>query len=282
MFSIVLVGGYMVAEIVGGLAFGSLALLADAAHMGTDVAALLIALSAQALASRPAAGRNTYGLVRAEVLGALVNGVLLIVASLWILYEAWERFREPGHVRGGPVLVIASIGLAINIVSAVRVSRVAGSNVNLRAAFWHMIGDALGSVGAIVAALAILWFDAQWVDPAASVFITALVLFATWRVLRDTLAILLERAPFDIHVEEVEAAIAAEPGVAGVHHLHVWSLGAESTALSAHVVFDGPLDLHEAQARTETIKGLLHDRFGIDHATLEAECHSCEEPAHDP
>lgn len=280
VFSIVLVGGYMVAEIVGGIVFGSLALLADAAHMGTDVAALLIALGAQALAARPASGRNTYGLVRAEVLGALINAVLLVVASVWILLEAWNRFHAPGDTRGGPVLVIAVIGLLVNVVSAIRVSKVAGTNVNMRAAFWHMIGDALGSVGAIVAALAIMIFDAQWVDPAASVFITVLVLFATWRVLRDTVSILLERAPFDIDVNEVERTIAGEPDVSGVHHVHVWSLGAESVALSAHVVFEGPLDLHRAQERTDAIKVLLHDRFGIDHATLEAECHACIEPAH--
>lgn len=280
VFSIVLIGGFMVAEIVGGLVFGSLALLADAAHMGTDVAALLIALGAQALATRPARGRSTYGLARAEVLGALVNAVLLFVASAWILYEAYERFQTVGDVDGPPVLVIATIGLAVNVVSAMRVAKVAGTNVNMRAAFWHMVGDALGSVGAITAALAVIFFDAQWVDPAASVFITVLVLFATVRVLRDTFGILLERAPAAIDVEQVAATLAEQPDVRDVHHLHVWSIGAESVALSAHVVLAGPLDLHEAQRHSEAMKAVLRDRFGIDHATLEVECHQCEAPGH--
>jgi cobalt-zinc-cadmium efflux system protein len=268
--------GFMVAEVAGGLVFGSLALLADAAHMLSDVAGLAIALLAQRLIERPASVRHTYGLQRAEVLGAQANGVLLLATAGWILFEAVRRIGAPPEVSGPGLLIVATLGLTVNIGSAVMLSRAGGKSLNMRGAYVHMLSDAAGSVGAIVAGLAVTLFDADWVDPAASMFIAALVIWTAWGLLRDTTHVLLEGAPHDIDPEQVERWLAESPGVASVHHIHLWHLTSEATALSAHVVLDGEPSLHQAQACGDDIKRSLADRFAIHHTTLELECHTCE------
>lgn len=269
-------GGFMIAELVGGIVFGSLALLADAAHMLSDVAGLAIALVAQYLIDRPASVRHTFGLQRAEVLGAQANGVLLLASAGWILFEAARRIGDPPEVAGGPVLVVAVLGLGVNVASAVLLARASGRSLNMRGAYAHMLADAAGSVGVIVAALAIVLFGADWVDPVVSVFIGLLVVSTAWRLLRATTHVLLEGAPHDIDAEDVERWLTGAAGVASVHHLHLWQLTSETVALSAHVVLDDQPSLHEAQARGDELKQQLLERFLIVHSTLELECHQCE------
>ncbi len=269
-------GGFMVVEFVGGVVFGSLALLADALHMLSDVAALSIALIAQRLIDRPASVRHTFGLQRAEVLGAQANGVLLLASAGWVLFEAARRIGDPPEVVGAGVLIVATVGLLINVGSAVLLLRASGRSLNMRGAYTHMLADAVGSLGAIVAGLAIVLFAAYWVDAAAAVFIGLLVIATAWRLLRDTTHVLLEGAPEDIDAEQVEAWLTRAPGVASVHHMHLWHLTSETTALSAHVVLDDEPSLHEAQARGDHLKEGLASRFSIMHATLELECHDCE------
>lgn len=271
--------GFMVVEIVGGFAFDSLALLADALHMATDVVGLAIALVAQALMTRPASARHTYGLQRAEVLGALANGVILVAAAGWIFYEAFDRLGQPAHVDGGGVIVVATIGLAVNVVSAVFLRRAQGRSLNLHGAYLHMALDAAGSVAAIAAGIAVVAWSADWVDPVASMLVGVLVLWSTWGLLRDTVQVLLEGTPRGLDVGDVEQALAAAPGVSAVHHLHVWDLASDTPALSAHVVLEGDPSLHDAQLRGDAMKVMLEERFGIGHATLELECHDCDTPA---
>lgn len=267
--------GYMLIEFVGGLAFNSVALLADAAHMLSDVVGLVIALYAQHLMQRPASARHTFGLQRSEVLGALANGVTLLAVVGWVTFEAIQRLLDPEPVSGGGLLMVATIGLGINIVSAVVLARAQGSSLNMRGAFIHMASDAAGSVAVIVAAVAALLWDATWVDPAASLVIAALILWATWRLLRETIHVLMEGAPRGLDLDEVEKALAAEAGIASVHHLHVWSLASDVPALSAHVVLETEGSLHEAQERGDDLRKMLRERFGIAHSTLELECHPC-------
>lgn len=276
-FALGINGVLLVAEVIGGLVFGSLALLADAAHMLTDVAGLGIALVAQALMARPQTARHTYGLLRAEALGAQANAILLIASTGWIVVEAARRIGGEAHIDGGPVLVIATLGLAVNVVSAVALARVRGSSLNVEGAYAHMLADALGSVGAIVAALAVLLFDVTWVDTVASVVIALLVLRSGWRLLARTTRVLMEGAPAGMEASSVEAAIREVDGVDDVHHLHVWSLSSDTVALSAHLVMSGEIGLHEAQERGTDVRAVLSDRFGIQHATLELECHACED-----
>jgi cobalt-zinc-cadmium efflux system protein len=270
-------GGFLVVQVVAALAFGSLALLADGVHMVSDVVALAIALVAQRVATAAPSRRHTYGLVRAEVIGAQVNAVLLLGAAVWIAIEAVQRLGETPDIDGAGVAVVAALGLLVNAGSAWVVARAAGANLNLRGAFWHLTGDALGSLGALAAGLAVVVADATWVDAASSLFIAGLIAVSAVVLLRDVGRVLLEGAPAGLHVEDVERALADAPRVEAVHHVHVWSLGSETPALSAHVVLAGEPSLHEAQARDDELKEMLADRFGIGHATLELECHDCVE-----
>lgn len=271
---------FLVVEVVGGFAFDSLALLADAAHMSTDVAGLVIALIAQLLITRPASARRTFGLRRAEALGALANSALILAAVAWIVVEAVGRLEEPAEVQGLGLLVVATIGLVVNVVSAIALARVPGRSLNVRAAFLHMTADAAGSLAAVGAGIGVLVFDADWLDPVASIVIAVLVLASTWGLLRDTMNVLLEGVPRWLDLDDVESAIASEPGVETVHHLHVWEVSSDMAALSAHVVLTDAETLHAAQDRGDDIKQMLATRFGIEHATLELECHECAQPAH--
>ena len=272
----------LVAEVLGGLAFHSLALLADASHLVSDVFGLAIALIAQRLLSRPATADHSYGLQRAEVLGGQINGLLLLTAAAGIIYEAVGRFGSPADVRGGGVLVIASIGLAVNVGSALMLVRAQGRSLNVHGAFVHMALDAVGSVGAIVASLAIIFFHARWADPAVSVAVAALVVWGAWGLLRDTTHVMLEGTPRDIDLSSVEAALLADTEVSAVHHTHLWNLASDVTAFSGHIVLAEDRTLHDAQADSDRLKHLLADRFGIDHATLELECHPCADDAASP
>lgn len=275
--ALLLNAGFLVAEVVGGLAFNSLALLADAAHMLSDVAGLAIALVAQHLVSRPATARHSFGLQRAEVLGAQINGFVLLVASGWIVFEAIQRFDTEAEVAGGGLLAVATLGLLVNLVSAVILARAQGDSLNMRGAFIHMAADVAGSVAAIAAGVAVLVWDAQWFDAAASIAVAVLVTWSAIGLLRDTANVLLEGTPRGMDPTAVETALADDVEIEAVHHLHLWNLASDTPALSAHVLLRGEPTLHEAQATGDRLKEMLHDRFGVTHATLELECHPCAE-----
>ena len=262
-------------EIVGGYLFGSLALLADAAHMTSDVLALTLALIALILAQRAPTERHTFGLERTEVLAAQANGVLLMVGAIAIVIEAARRLQHPQSMDVAGVLLVGVAGLVVNVGSAVVVGRAARGNLNLRAALWHLAFDALGSLAVVLAAIGTALFNADRLDSIASIAIAALVVVGAWRLLRDSTRVLLEAVPTGVDVGAVRAALNEQTGVEAVHHLHVWTVGAEHAALSAHVVLTGPLSLHEAQERSVALKQVLAERFGIEHATLEVECHAC-------
>jgi len=272
---------FTAAEVAGGLLFGSLALLADAAHMATDVAALSVALLALRLAERPHTSRHTYGLQRAEVLGATVNAVALLGASGWIVYEAIGRLGAPHAVSGVGLVSIAGAGLVVNVASAVVLARTAGRSLNVRAALTHMTVDAAGSVAAIAAGVAVLVGHATWFDAVASMGISVLGVWSAWRLLAEAVQVLLEGAPRGIDPAEAERLLAADPAVSDVHHVHVWSLASDVPALSAHVVLGEDVTLHDAQLHGDRLKATLAARMGIHHATLELECHDCVSPSAD-
>jgi cobalt-zinc-cadmium efflux system protein len=272
---------FLVVEVIGGIVFDSLALLADAAHMSTDVAGLVIALIAQSLMTRPASARRTFGLRRAEALGALANGLLIIAAAIWIFIEAAERLGDPPDVAGAGLLAVAIVGLGVNVASAIVLARARGRDLNMRGAYVHMLADAAGSVGVIIAGVGIVAFGAEWLDPFMSILIGVLVLWSAWGLLRDALNVLLEGVPAHLDVDAVEAALRAGADVDAVHHLHLWELGSDMPALSAHVVLGEASTLHEAQLRGDELKAMLVRRFGITHATLELECHACAAPDHE-
>ncbi|HKA15728.1 MAG TPA: cation diffusion facilitator family transporter [Myxococcota bacterium] len=266
--ALALAAAYLVAEVVGGVWTGSLALLADAGHMGSDVAALSLALFAAWVASHPADDRWTYGRSRAEILAALAQGVALVAVSLLIAAEAIERFRAPQPVAGAGVLVIATGGLAVNLAALAILGDGHQHSLNLRAAWLHVLSDALGSVGAMVAGLCVWQFGWLWADPAASLAIAALVLASAWQLVREAVDVLMEAAPRGLDVDGVRRDLGALAGVRSVHDLHVWTLGHGRVALSCHLVV---ARVEHSELLLTDAYTLLGSRHRIDHATIQVE-----------
>ena len=260
----------LVVEVVGGLLTGSLALLADAGHMATDVAALALSLFAAWLARRPATPRRSFGFLRAEVLAALANAATLVAISFYIFWEANDRLGDPPAVDSGPMLVVAIVGLAANAVAAWVLATGGGHDhdLNLRGAYLHVLGDLLGSAGAIVAALVMLATGWYLADPILSVGIGGLILWSAWGLLRDAIDVLMEATPTSVDVAAVRRAMTAVDGVASVHDLHVWTVTSDLIALSAHVEVLGSRDWHDVLPE---LAGVLRDGFGIAHVTLQPE-----------
>lgn len=273
-FTLALVAAYMVAEGIGGILSGSLALLADAGHMFSDAAALGLSLFAIWISQRPPTPRRTWGYYRIEILAALVNGVALVVLSIFILQEAFERFRAPATVDAPLMMAVAAGGLLVNLASLAILSGGKNESLNMRGAWLHVLTDALGSVQAILAGVLLWIFDWKWADPAASVLISLLVIYSAWDLLRETVGVLMEGAPRHIDVDEVRNCLMALPCVVGVHDLHVWTITSGMESLSCHVVVD------DGQSYCDTlteVRAMLHDRFGIDHMTVQVEPAEMEE-----
>ena len=265
---LVLTSLYMVAELVAGWWTGSLALLADAGHMFTDAAALLLALTAVWFGSRPATSRKTFGYYRLEIIAALVNGVALVLISLLIFYGAYQRWLSPPVVRSGPMILVASGGLLVNLFCAWLLHSKDEIDLNMRGAWLHVMGDALGSVGAIIAGALMMiwgWYSA---DPLFSVLISLLIIYGSIRLIRDSTNVLLEGTPAHINLAAVEDAILATSGVNDVHDLHVWTITSGRDALSAHVIHAQSISQPDLLKELRT---KLHDRFGVDHLTIQME-----------
>ena len=247
--TLALTATFTVVEVVGGIVSGSLALLADAAHMLSDNLSLGIALFAAWLAGRPAGPSRTFGYRRAEILAALFNGVTLVAISIWIFVEAYDRFGDPPEVEAGLMLAVAVGGLAVNLLAARILYRHSGESLNVSAALRHVIADLLGSVGVIVAAVVILTTGWEYADPAVGVLIGLLVLASSWGILRDSIQILLEGSPPGTDVEQVGRAMASLAGVRQVHDLHVWTITSGFPALAAHVLVGRDTDCHADATR---------------------------------
>ncbi len=265
---LVLTFAYMLAEAIGGYYTNSLALISDAGHMLTDVAAIALSLLAIRFASRPATSRKTYGFYRLEILAALANGVILLLLAALICREAWERIQRPETVDAWPLIWISIGGLSVNIVSAWLLSRSATENLNIRGALLHVFGDLLGSVAAIVSGIAILWRGWMWADPLISILISLLIIYSAWRLVSDAVNVLLEGTPSHINAAAVEDAIKTVKGVRAVHDLHIWTITSDRHALTAHVVID---DLSEGSRILRELRALLAERFALTHSTIQLE-----------
>lgn len=259
---------YMFAEVIGGFITGSLALLADAAHMLSDNVALGLALFAFWLAAKPPTPNRSFGYKRAEILAALFNGVTIVAISIWIFYEAYQRFQDPPEILGGWMMVVAVIGLVVNLAGMIILQRSAGENLNMQGALRHVLADLLGSVGVIAAALIILVTGWSYADPLISVFIGVLVLFSSWKLLRDSVSILLEGSPPGVDAEQVGKKMADVEGVEEVHDLHIWMVTSGFPALAAHVLVGKDDDCHQ---KRRDLEELLYREFDIDHTTLQVD-----------
>ncbi|KOP79646.1 cation diffusion facilitator family transporter [Cytobacillus solani] len=267
--SFLLIASFMIVEVVGGLLTNSLALLSDAGHMLSDAAALGLSLFAIKLGERKASASKTYGYKRFEIIAAALNGLTLIVISVYIFYEAYQRFWNPPEVLSGGMLIISSIGLLVNIIAAWILMRGdKDENLNVRSAFLHVIGDMLGSVGAIIAALLMIFFGWGIADPIASVIVAILILISGWRVMKESFHILMEGTPANLEMDKVKSSLLKIPEVAEVHDMHIWSITSGMPMLSCHMVIEGEgvhdTILHHAQS-------ILHDDFEIEHSTIQIE-----------
>lgn len=267
-----LTAAYMVAEFIAGWLTQSLALIADAGHMLTDVAASALALFAIRMAERPATPERTYGYYRMEILAALVNGVVLIGIAFYILYEAYGRFRNPAEVASGPMLVVAVGGLLINLLGLRLLHAAAKESLNMKGAYLELLSDMLASVAVIAAAIVMLTTGWYYADPIISAGIAVFILPRTWMLLRDAVGVLLEGTPADVNVAALREAIADVHGVAGVHDLHVWSLTSGVNAMSVHAVL-GDHALHDDVLAA--VQKRVSAEFNIHHATVQVECEGC-------
>lgn len=268
IWALLLTASYLVAEVAGALVTGSLALMADAAHMLTDVGGLALALFAIWFAARPATPSKSFGYLRAEVLAALANATILLLLTVYILYEAYRRFFEPPQVLGGPMLVVAVIGLAVNLISMRILAAGSSESLNLRGAYFEVLADMLGSIGVIISALVIMFTGWTLADPIIGAAIGIFIVPRTWGLLSQAAHILLQGAPTGVDVPGMEAALRNIEGVLEVHDLHVWTITSGLDSMSGHLVVAEGTDEQEVLV---AVREMLHETFGIGHVTIQIE-----------
>lgn len=269
LYSFFLIFSFLIVELIGGIMTNSLALLSDTGHMLSDAAALGFSLLALKIGEKQANETKTYGYKRFEILAALLNGLTLLFISVLIFYEAYHRFYYPPKVMSSGMLTVAGIGLIVNILAAwILMKGDKNDNLNIRSAFLHVLGDLLGSIGAIVAGLLIWLFGWNIADPIASALVSVLIMISGWRIVKDSIHILMEGRPSNIDLQEVKNQLLSLAGVTNVHDLHVWSITSDFPALSCHLVVRPQIDrdqlLYEAREK-------LHKQFGIHHTTIQIE-----------
>jgi cobalt-zinc-cadmium efflux system protein len=264
----------MVAEVIGGVLSNSLALLSDAGHMLTDALALGLSLFAMNLARRPATSTRTYGYHRAEIMAALVNGTVLILVSVFIFYQAYQRFFALPAVKSPLMMIVAVIGLVANLIGMFLLRRSSRKSINIKAAFWHIIGDTMSSVGVIIAGVIIFFTGWNIADPILAVLIGVVILWGAVRIVRESVDILLESVPAHVRIDEVTAAVKNVPGVEDLHDIHIWTITSGIYALSAHLSIADQTVSQSCDILTK-VNEVLAGNFNITHTTLQLECQSC-------
>lgn len=265
----------MVAEIVGGLISNSLALLSDAGHMFTDNLALLLSFFAMKFAAMPATGRKTFGFYRLEILAAFVNGIVLVLISFYIMYEAYLRILHPEPVAGTLMLVIAAIGLVANIIGAIVLNKHSSTSLNIRGAYLHILGDALSSVAVVIGGFIILYTGWYLVDPLLSILISLVIIYGAWALVKESVNILLESVPSHINIDTVSSEIRKIEGVRDVYHIHVWTITSGVYAMSAHVIIDDQM-VSLNRELLDRISVVVADKFKVMHSTIQIECEKCD------
>jgi cobalt-zinc-cadmium efflux system protein len=278
-FALGLTTSFMIAEVIGAFVTGSLALLSDAAHMMTDALALAISLVAIQVAKRAADRKRTFGYARFEILAAAFNALLLFAVAFYILYEAYQRLQAPAQIQSSGMLVIAVLGLIVNLIAMRLLSAASGESLNVKGAYLEVWSDMLGSIGVMIAAVVIMLTGWGWVDSLVAAAIGFWVLPRTWSLLKESMNVLLQGVPDGIDIDQVEQAIRAIPGVKDVHDLHIWALTSGKNVLSTHLVTDSALDTeHKILSQ---VTEMLHEQFDISHATVQVEGDGFAHDEHD-
>jgi cobalt-zinc-cadmium efflux system protein len=265
-----------VVEIVGGIVSGSLSLLSDAFHNFSDGIAIIVSYIAIRLSKKPRTLKYTFGLKRAELLAAIINASTLIIISFFLIKEAIERFSNPTPITGNLMLIVAVVGLIANIVGTLLLKKGSQENINIRAAYFHLLSDAVSSLAVIIGAVFIMMFNITWIDPALTIMISLWILKETYEIVKESVEVLMMSTPPDIDINEVQRAIEAVPGVKNIHHVHLWKMNDSDIHFEAHIdVDDVPV------SRTAAIRGAieqcLHDTYDVNHTTLQFECDSCSQ-----
>ena len=277
LFTVMLNFGITLAEFIGGLFANSLALISDAIHNLSDAIALLITYLTVRISRKPNTQRNTFGYKRIQILAALFNSVTLIVICVYLLYEAYHRFLNPEPVKSIPMFVVAVIGLVANLVSVLLLKRHSRDNLNIKAAYLHLIGDTLSSVAVIIGGVLIYLYGIYWIDPLITVLISLYIIKETYAVLYETYKILMQSTPPDIAVQDVVEQLLLIPQVKGVHHVHIWNLTDKEVHFEGHLEVDGDLRISESQGILDQAQKVLQEAFGIGHATFQMECDMCHD-----
>lgn len=272
-FALALTGVFLIAEVVGGILTNSLALISDAAHMFTDAAALAVSLAAMRIGRRPADGKRTFGYYRFEILAASFNAILLFLVAMYILYEAYERIGRPAQIESTTMLIIAALGMVVNLISMRLLSKDKDSSLNIKGAYLEVWSDMLGSIGVIVGAVVIKLTGWSWVDSVLAVAIGLWVLPRTWVLLKESVNVLLEGVPEGVGVEDIKGTLLGIKGIFNVHELHVWAISSGKTSLTVHIASRSPPD--QWPQLTEQIHALLVEKFDIVHATIQLENAVC-------
>ena len=265
----------VVFEVVGGVLSGSLALLGDAGHMLVDALALGLAWFAMSIAQRPATANRTYGYHRVEIMAALVNGIILVLVSIYIFYEAYHRFLEPPVIQTSIMLPVAGVGLIANLIIIILLRKSSKHNLNMKAAFWHVIGDTVSSLGVIVGGIVIAMTGWYIVDPIIAIIIGAIILWGAVRLVRESTDILLESVPSNIQIGNVVEKVKQVPGVKEVHDIHVWTITSGIIAMSAHLIIEDQ-KVSQSGEIVDLVNRKLAEQFNITHTTLQLECEKCE------
>lgn len=264
-----------IVQIAGGIISGSLALLSDALHNLSDGVALVIAYSAMRLSKRPKSFKYTFGMKRAEVLAAIFNASTLIIISFFLIKEAIERFSNPEPIKGTLMLIVASVGLAANFAGIMLLKAGSKDNINIRSAYFHLLSDTISSVAVIIGAVFIIFFQIYWIDPVLTILISLYILNETFKIVKEAVDMVMMSSPADIDISEIKKLLEALPLVQNIHHVHIWRLNEKETHFEAHIEVDD-MTVAESTEMQKEIEHLLHDKFEINHTTLQFECNKCD------
>lgn len=276
LISVLLNGTITLAEFVGGFLSNSLALLSDAVHNLSDTMAILISYIAMIIGKKDSTNRNTFGFKRIEILAALFNAVVLIVISIYLFFEAYERFINPEPIKSKLMFVVASIGFLGNIISVFLLHKDSSHNLNVKAAYLHLIGDTLSSVGVIIGSVLIYYFNITWIDPLLTVLIGVVIIRATWGIIKETVEILMQASPANVDIKEIKKELEKHPEVNNIHHVHVWRLSDNIIHFQCHADLEKNISISEVDRVRIDLENRLHMNFGIDHITIQMELNSCD------
>lgn len=266
-----------IAEVIGGLLSNSLALLSDALHNFSDGVAVFIAYIANKVSHRSASERKTFGYKRIEILAALFNAVVLVAISIYLFYEAYKRFRNPVEIKAGLMMIVAIIGLLANIGAMLLLHKDSSRNINVKAAYLHLLGDTLSSVAVIIGGILIYYFNITWIDPLVTVVIGVYILKETFEILKETIDILMQSTPSELDLQEIKNQIEKLDNVSNIHHVHAWKINEKEIHFEAHVDINEDLPLHKTSPIRTSIENILTMQFGISHVTIQFEYNSCDD-----